>query len=235
MKKSEKVVKGQDTVAAARRKKTMYGIGIAFVVIVIAVIGYSALAGNGASQPQGASGITGTSTPGSISPVSTSGGAPGIGTASTTVGVTGGVTGSVKNGDNVSVFYTGTLDNGTVFDTNANGAPLQFTVGAGQLIPGFDAGVVGMAVGETKTVHIPVASAYGPYDPQLVATLNRSNLSLTTAPFVGENLTATNPATGGITRMKVINVTPATITVDANPLLAGQNLTFTIRLASINP
>ena len=68
---------------------------------------------------------------------------------------------AVKTGDTVRVHYTGTLANGTVFDSSTGGEPLRFTVGTGAVIPGFDAGVVGMRVGEKKTLHIPVDQAYG--------------------------------------------------------------------------
>ncbi|HVN73622.1 MAG TPA: FKBP-type peptidyl-prolyl cis-trans isomerase [Methanoregula sp.] len=140
-----------------------------------------------------------------------------------------------KSGDTVGVYYTGTLDNGTVFDSNVNETPLVFTLGSGQMIPGFDKAVTGMAVGDTKTVHIPVDQAYGPYHPELVTTVNRSaNFSITN-PYIGEILTVENPDTRATTEVKIINVTPSTVTVDANFLLAGQNLTFTINLVSINP
>jgi len=136
-------------------------------------------------------------------------------------------------GDTVSVFYTGTLDNGTIFDTNIHKTPLVFTLGSGQMIPGFDAAVNGMTVGEIKTVHIPVDQAYGPYHPDLVETFDRASLSLPANIAIGEILTATNPKTGATTSMKVIGLTPSTITVDANFVLAGQNLTFTITVADI--
>ena len=138
-----------------------------------------------------------------------------------------------KVGDTVDVFYTGALDNGTVFDSNMNGTPLEFTLGSGQMISGFDEAVTGMAVGEVKTVKLSVDKAYGPYHPELVVQVNRSaNFSIAN-PVIGEHLTVTNPSNGATTTVKVINVTPSTITMDANFALAGQNLTFTIKLAAI--
>jgi len=138
-----------------------------------------------------------------------------------------------KAGDTVGVFYTGKLDNGTEFDSNMNKTPLEFTLGSGQMISGFDEAVAGMAVGEEKTVILPVDKAYGPYQPDLVVTVNRSaNLSVTN-PYVGERLTVTNPSTGATSTVKITNVTPSTITVDANYDLAGQNLTFIIKLVTI--
>lgn len=138
-----------------------------------------------------------------------------------------------KSGDTVGVFYTGKLDNGTVFDSNVNTTPLEFTLGAGQMIQGFDEAVSGMAVGDEKTVTIPFEKAYGPYYPDLIVTVNRTaNLTITN-PYVGQKLTVTNPSTGATNTVTIINITPKTLTVDANYFLAGQNLTFTIKLASI--
>lgn len=138
-----------------------------------------------------------------------------------------------KAGDTVGVYYTGKFDNGTVFDSNINGTPLEFTIGSGQMIPGFEEAVTGMAVGDEKTVVLPVDKAYGPYHPELVVTINRSaNLSVTN-PYIGEHLTVTDPSTGSASMVKIVNVTPSTITVDANFDLAGENLTFMIKLATI--
>ena len=138
-----------------------------------------------------------------------------------------------KAGDSVGVYYTGKLDNGTVFDTNVNKTPLEFTLGSGQMITGFDEAVAGMAVGEVKTVRLPVDQAYGPYRPDLVVKVNRSaNFSIAN-PVIGDQLTVTNPSNGETTTVKIINVTPSTVTVDANYELAGQNLTFTIQVATI--
>jgi len=138
-----------------------------------------------------------------------------------------------KSGDTVGVYYTGTLDNGTVFDSNANTTPLEFTLGSGQMIPGFDEAVTGMAVGEEKTVTLPFEKAYGPYYPDLVVTVNRTANMTITNPYIGQRLTLTNPSTGATNTVTVVNITPKTITVDANYFLAGQNLTFTIKLASV--
>jgi peptidylprolyl isomerase len=140
---------------------------------------------------------------------------------------------TAKPGDTVGVYYTGKLDNGTVFDTNVNGTPTEFVLGGGQMISGFDEAVTGMAVGEEKTVYIPVDKAYGPYHPDLVVTVNRTDMPSITDPFVGEHLTVTNPSTGSTTTVRITNVTPSKIIVDANFDLAGQNLTFAIKLATI--
>jgi len=139
----------------------------------------------------------------------------------------------VKSGDTVGVYYTGKLDDGTVFDTNVNTTPLEFTIGSGEMIPGFDEAVTGMVIGDEKKVTIPFEKAYGPYYPDLIVTVNRTaNLTITN-PYIGQKLSVTNPSTGATNTVTVVNFTPKTITVDANYILAGQNLTFTIKLVSV--
>ena len=137
-----------------------------------------------------------------------------------------------KNGDIVQVDYTGTLENGTVFDTSEGGEPLEFTLGEGKMIPKFEQAVLGMKVGESKTVTIPADEAYGQYRDDLVQVINREELTNIPNPEVGQQLygsqTDGTTITGTIT-----NVTDTTITVDFNPPLAGKNLTFEIKLISI--
>jgi len=137
-----------------------------------------------------------------------------------------------KNGDTVKVDYTGTLENGTVFDTSVGGEPLNFTLGAGQVIPGFEKAVLGMKVGESKTVTIPAAEAYGQYNDNWVEVVNRENLTNIPNPEVGEQLQGPRPD-GNIGVGTITNVTNTTITVDFNSPLAGKNLTFEIKLISI--
>ncbi|MGA2105498.1 FKBP-type peptidyl-prolyl cis-trans isomerase [Methanoregula sp.] len=133
-------------------------------------------------------------------------------------------------GDTVSVTYTGTLDNKTVFDTNVNSTPLTFTVGSGQLIPGFDAAVVGMKVNQEKTVTIPYTQAYGAYNPQLIVIVPQSQFSSNVTP--GEKMYERSQD-GSSRIITVINVTDAGVAIDANSPLAGQNLTFDIKVDSI--
>lgn len=137
-----------------------------------------------------------------------------------------------KNGDVVQVDYTGTLENGTVFDTSVGREPLNFTLGEGKMIPGFEQAVLGMKVGESKTVTIPANEAYGLYRDDLVRVINREELTNIPNPEVGQQLygsqTDGTTITGTIT-----NVTDTTVTVDFNPPLAGKNLTFEIKLISI--
>jgi peptidylprolyl isomerase len=138
-----------------------------------------------------------------------------------------------RNGDMVTVEYTGSLTDGTVFDTNVNGTPLTFIIGQGRVIQGFEEGVTGMTPGETKTVNIPVDKAYGPYNNSLVHVVNRSTLPSNVTLEVGGVYTITRRPDGALARVKIINVTPTTITWDENHALAGKDLVFTIRLIDI--
>lgn len=137
-------------------------------------------------------------------------------------------------GDTVSVYYTGTLDDGSVFDTNVNATPLAFTLGEGMVILGFEEAVSGMAVNDEKTVRIPADKAYGSYNSSLVHILNRSALPANMTPVVGQFYTIRSTIDGAASVVKIINVTPSTITLDENHELVGKNLTFSIKLVAIN-
>ena len=131
-----------------------------------------------------------------------------------------------NDGDQVSVHYLGTLDDGTVFDSSRERGPLSFTVGAGQMIVGFDNAARGMAVGETVTVRLEPAEAYGERRDDLVL-----EVPIGQAPpglSAGDNVSMSSGA-----RAVVTAVTEATVTVDANHRLAGQALTFEIEMVSI--
>ncbi|MDN7023420.1 peptidylprolyl isomerase [Methanoculleus sp. FWC-SCC1] len=146
-------------------------------------------------------------------------------------GCTGtGETATAEAGDLVQVHYTGTLADGTVFDTSEGREPLQFTVGAGEMIAGFDQAVPGMAVGESKTVTIPADQAYGAYRDDLLIDFDREQVNGTVE--VGQKVTITT-SSGQAMNVPVVNVTDSTITVDANHPLAGKDLTFTIELVEI--
>jgi len=93
-----------------------------------------------------------------------------------------------KQGDTVKVHYTGKLDDGTVFDTSDNRDPLEFVVGEGQVIPGFEESVVGMKVDETKSTRIPVEEAYGPRREDLVLVIEQGQFPPDIAPQVGQQL-----------------------------------------------
>jgi peptidylprolyl isomerase len=135
-----------------------------------------------------------------------------------------------KAGDLVKVDYTGRLADGKVFDSSQGRTPLEFTVGGGQMIKGFDAAIPGMETGQTKTVTIPAAEAYGAYQPELVVTVPKSNFPPSFAPVIGQNLTLSNGMA-----VKVTAVTATDVTLDANHELAGKDLTFDITLIAIVP
>jgi FKBP-type peptidyl-prolyl cis-trans isomerase 2 len=134
---------------------------------------------------------------------------------------------TVAVGDNVSVFYTGTFTNGTVFDTNLGKQPLNFTVGTGQMIKGFDQAVIGMKVNQTKTVTLTPDEAYGPVNQSRIVTVPRSQFG-NSVIAVGMQVQTQNGAVGTISAFDA-----NTVTVDFNPALAGQTLIFTIKVVSI--
>ena len=129
--------------------------------------------------------------------------------------------------------YTGRLHDGSVFDSSAGREPLGFEVGAGQMIQGFDKAVVGMAIGDKKTVEIPAAEAYGEANPQLIIDVPRTNLPPDLNPQVGEQLAMSQP-NGQQVPVKVKEVHDDKIVIDANHDLAGKDLIFDIEMVSIN-
>lgn len=137
-----------------------------------------------------------------------------------------------KSGDTVRIHYTGTLDDGTEFDSSRGREPLEFAVGGGQVIPGFDAAVEGMAVGESKSVTIEPDQAYGPRHEQLVQEVPRSALPDDLEASVGMQLQSQAPD-GRVMTFVVAAVADESITVDGNHPLAGQPLTFDIELVAI--
>ena len=137
-----------------------------------------------------------------------------------------------KSGDTVKIHYTGTLDDGTQFDTSSGRDPLEFQLGGGQVIPGFDTAVTGMSVGENKSVRIEPDEAYGPRHEQLVQQVPRSALPDDLEPQVGMGLQSQSPD-GQVMMLTVTAVEDEDITVDANHPLAGQALNFDIELVSI--
>ena len=140
---------------------------------------------------------------------------------------------TAKVGDTVAVHYTGTLADGSVFDSSIGREPLQFTLGEGQMIPGFEQAVIGMALGETKTVTIPADQAYGPYYEERVFVIPRDQLPPGMEPEVGQKLPMQD-ATGQILIVTVKEVSATSITLDANHELAGKDLTFEIQLVEIS-
>ena len=137
-----------------------------------------------------------------------------------------------KKDDTVKVHYTGKLSDGNVFDSSKERDPLEFKVGAGQVIPGFEQAVEGMAVEETKEVTIPSTEAYGPVREELKQEVNKSNLPPELKPEVGMQLSAKNQE-GGDMVVTVAEVKDESILIDANHPLAGKDLTFEIELVEI--
>jgi len=137
-----------------------------------------------------------------------------------------------KTGDTVRITYTGTLNDGTQFDSNKGGDPLQFTLGSGEVIAGFDAGVTGMAVGESKTGSIPSDQAYGAHDPAKIQKIPRDRVPSEIDLQLGMQLGA-RTADGQQIAFTVVEIADADITVDANHPLAGRDLTFEIELVEI--
>jgi peptidylprolyl isomerase len=138
----------------------------------------------------------------------------------------------VKSGDVVRVHYTGTLEDGSQFDSSVGRAPLEFTVGAGQMIAGFDAGVVGMAVGEKKTILIDPDHGYGQKDPTAIIEFPLSNIPEGMAVEVGMKLNLQNQY-GQPVPVVVMEVKEEVIIMDANHFLAGKDLTFDVEIVEI--
>ena len=137
-----------------------------------------------------------------------------------------------ENGHTVKVHYKGTLDDKSVFDTSEGREPLEFQIGSGALIPGFESGVVGMEIDEIKTINIPAAEAYGERNPEMIIRVPRNEVPENINPEVGQSLQIQNQD-GNTYVVKVEEVGEEEITLDANHPLAGQNLTFEITLLEI--
>ena len=137
-----------------------------------------------------------------------------------------------KTGDTVKVHYTGRLSDGSVFDTSENREPLEFTLGGGRLIAGFDEAVVGMSADESKMVVLTADKAYGPYNQEMVMVVDRTRMPSDVNPEVGQNFQIPGP-NGNTLFVTVKDVSDATVSFDANHPLAGKDLTFDIQLVEI--
>ena len=138
----------------------------------------------------------------------------------------------IENGQKVKIHYTGTLDDGKQFDSSAGRDPLEFEMGAGMVIPGFETGVADMAVGERKSIHIPAAEAYGEKRDEMVMEFERSQLPEDLEPQVGMGLQMQGPQ-GQPIPVRIVAVAEENITIDANHPLAGQNLNFELELVAV--
>jgi len=138
----------------------------------------------------------------------------------------------VKKGSRVKILYTGKLKDGSVFETNIGDAPLEFTVGKGKVIKGFENAVMGMKVGETKTVTIKPADAYGAKDQVLIWVVPQPELPAGTA-IETETEVAYNRADGTEVAGRITKIEDGQVTIDGNHPLAGRNLTFEIKIIDI--
>lgn len=138
----------------------------------------------------------------------------------------------VKSGDTVHVHYKGTLKSGELFDSSEGREPLEFTVGSGQVINGFDTAVIDMEAGETKTVNIPVDQAYGERTQEALIAVPRTEFPADITPEIGQELQMSDDQ-GHIFPVKVAGVEDDKVILDANHPLAGEDLTFEINLVKI--
>lgn len=138
-----------------------------------------------------------------------------------------------KQGDCVKVHYRGSLDSGEVFDTSQDREPLEFTIGEGRVIAGFEDAVVGMVAGEEKSVRIPSVEAYGERREDMVAVFNSGQFPEDLAPAVGQILQLKRED-GMLIQVMVTDVTGDQVTLDANHPLAGKDLIFDLKLVDIS-
>ncbi len=137
-----------------------------------------------------------------------------------------------KAGDTVAIHYTGTLSDGSQFDSSEGRDPLRFTLGSGQIIAGLDAAITGMSQGDKKSVTIAAAEAYGDHRPEAVQAVPRAQIPAEIPLEVGGGLQVQTPD-GQTIPVTVTSVTDEEVTLDANHPLAGKDLTFAVELVEI--
>lgn len=138
----------------------------------------------------------------------------------------------VKDGDTVKVHYKGTLKDGSVFDSSENREPLEFTLGQGQLIPGFEKAVIGLAEGDTTSIDIPSGEAYGEVRDDLIINVPKEQLPDEVEPQVGMQLQLNQP-NGQPVPVRITEISEGELTLDANHPLAGKDLKFDIELVEV--
>ena len=138
---------------------------------------------------------------------------------------------AAKSGDKVAVHYTGSLEDGTVFDSSREREPLEFTLGAGMVVPGFDKAVEGLAVGESTKATLPHEEAYGPYREELAQKVDRKHLPADVELEIGQRFKVT--AGGQTAALTVTEIADDMVTLDGNHPLAGKTLVFDIELVEI--
>lgn len=139
----------------------------------------------------------------------------------------------VTEGDTITLHYTGSLDDGTIFDSSEGRPPMSFKVGAGQVIPGFDDGVRGMQIGESRHILVPADQAYGEYHEDLVKVVPRDAFPPDMTPAIGLVLELELPS-GESMPVRIIDIEGDDVVLDANHLLAGEALNFDVHLVSID-
>lgn len=137
-----------------------------------------------------------------------------------------------KNGDKVKVHYTGKLENGTVFDSSVKREPLEFTIGSGEMIADFEQAVINMSPGDSKTVKIPYANAYGPHRDDMMMVVDKSQFPNDLEPRIDQKLQVKHPD-GQDSVVTVVDISGNNITLDANHPLAGKDLIFEIELIEV--
>jgi FKBP-type peptidyl-prolyl cis-trans isomerase 2 len=137
-----------------------------------------------------------------------------------------------RNGDTVKVHFTGRLENGEVFSKPKEDEPFEFTLGSGELIPGFEKGIVGMEVGETKTITAPPEEAFGPRHKELIVDVEKTDLPENITPAIGEQIQI-RQKDGNPIKVTVTDMNEDTVTLDANHPLAGNTLFFHVELVEI--
>lgn len=140
---------------------------------------------------------------------------------------------AAQAGDTVQIHYTGTLDDGSTFDSSEGREPLSFTLGSGQVIQGFDDAVTGMEVGESKTVRIPANEAYGEARADLILDMPRDQVPPDVQLELGMQLSV-QQQNSQAEPVTVVEITDNTVKLDANHALAGQALTFALELVAVN-
>ena len=139
----------------------------------------------------------------------------------------------VKSGDTVAIHYTGTLTDGTTFDSSDGRDPLEFVVGSGQIIPGLDKAMPGMKVGDKKVVEIPCDEAYGAINPENRQSIPRAEIPEDIPLEIGLTLQMQSPDGQQVMPVTVVELSETEVTLDANHMLAGKDLTFAVEMVSI--
>ncbi len=139
-----------------------------------------------------------------------------------------------QKGDKVKVHYKGTLQDGSQFDSSEGREPLEFMLGSGMVIAGFDEGVNGMEIGEKKTIHIPSDQAYGPSNEELIIRFDRAEIPSDIPLEIGSTLNMHQDGSGQVIPVVVKEVTDTYVILDANHELAGKDLIFELELVGIN-